>query len=264
MEVVTHMKFIKKHLEQNKEESDPKQTLSLSFSVTKVREYRVPGVYRARYVSVEQSRRLWASDWNGNLVQTDQQGNVLQKIQTSGTEGGYHTVTQDGSLIYTERSKRVIYMIPSDKTITEFNKTGNWTPLSIHSSQINGDILVGMIKDKGANVTRYNKTGKEIQKIQMDNQGHELCKYPYYITENINDDICISDDIKSAVVVVNKSGHHRYSYTGQGSGLHPCGICTDVLGNILVCDCFSENIHLVNQDGEFLSLIHINHQESII
>ncbi|XP_078312687.1 uncharacterized protein LOC111136690 [Crassostrea virginica] len=261
--VSTHMKFIEKHLEEIKEKSNVKQTLSLSSSVTKIREYRVPGVYRARHVSVDQSDRLWASDWNGNLVQTDQQGNVLQKIQTSGTEGGYHTVTQDESLIYTERSKRVIYRIPSDKTITEFIKTGEWTPLSIHSSQINGDILVGMIKDKEAKVTRYNKTGKEIQNIQMDNQGHELCKYPYYITENINDDICISDDIKSAVVVVNKSGQYRFSYAGQSRLFHPCGICTDILGNILVCDCFSENIHLVNQHGEYLSLIHINHQESM-
>ena len=55
--------------------------------------------------------------------------------------------------------------------------------------------------------------------------------------------------------MVNKSGQHRFSYTGQGSGFRPNGICIDVLGHILVCDSVSENVHLLDQDGGFLSII---------
>ncbi|XP_022345551.2 uncharacterized protein LOC111138056 [Crassostrea virginica] len=255
--VTTHMKSTEKQLEQSKEKSDMKQTLCLSSSVTKVREYSVPGVDNAYHVSVEKSGRLWVSDWSGtcNLVQTDLQGNQLQKIQTSGEGEGYHTTTQDGDLIYTDKDKKKIYRITPDRRITEFIKTGEWTPLSVHSSRINGDILVGMIKDKEAKVTRYNKAGNEIQNIQSDNQGQGLYSDPDYITENINGDICTANYNKKAVVVVNKSGQHRFSYTGRGSGFYPCGICTDVLGHILVCDNYSDTVHLLDQDGGLLSVI---------
>ncbi|XP_078312569.1 uncharacterized protein LOC111136281 [Crassostrea virginica] len=261
MEAVnTHMKSTEKQLEQSKEKSDMKQTLCLSSSVTKVREYSVPGVFSAYHESADKSGRLWVSDRGGNLVQTDLQGNQLQKIQTSGGEEGYHTATQDGDLIYTDKDKRVIYRITPDKKITEFIKTGDWTPLSVHFSRINEGILVGMIKDGKAKITRYSKAGKEIQNIQIDKQGQELYSTPHHITENTNGNICTSDHGKQAVVVVNKSGQHRFFYTGQGSVFSPYGICTDVLGHILMCNRISNTIHLLDQDGGFLTIIRSSQQ----
>ncbi|XP_052685925.1 E3 ubiquitin-protein ligase TRIM71-like [Crassostrea angulata] len=236
-----------KQRKQDREKSDMKQTQSQSSSVTKVREYTVPGVDGVYHVSLGKSGRLWGSDKKGNLVQTDLQGNQLQKIQTSGGYEGYHTVTQDGDLIYIDKDNKVINRIALDNTITEFIKTGGGIlPLSIHSSHIIGDLLVGMI----CKVTRYNKTGKEIQNIERDNKGQELYRCPHYITENINGDICTSD-IK-IVVVVNKSGQHRFSYTGQGSQFDSRGLCTDLLGHILVCDFYSDTVDLLDQDGQFL------------
>nr|XP_022342721.1 uncharacterized protein LOC111136272 [Crassostrea virginica] len=251
--VTTHMKSTEKQLDQTKEKSDVKQTLSLSTSVTKVKEYTVPGVDTVYHVSVEKSGRLWVSDWKGNLLQIDLQGNQLQKIKTSGGEQGYHTATQDGNVIYTDKDKKKIYRITPDKKITEFIKTGNWTPFSVHSSRINGDILVVMIKDGEAKVTRYSKTGQEIQNIQRDKQGQELYDLPRYITENINGDICTSDINKRAVVVVNKAGQQRFSYKGQG--FCPYGICTDVLGHILLVNSLNATVYLLDQDGGFLSVI---------
>ncbi|XP_052685924.1 tripartite motif-containing protein 2-like [Crassostrea angulata] len=249
--VSTQLKPTGKQRKQDREKSEVKQSLSLSLSssVTKVREYTVPGVNRVYHVSLDKSGRLWGSDYEGNLVQTDLQGNQLQKIQTSG-EYGYHTGTQDGDLIYIDKINKVINRIALDNTITEFIKTDS-KPDSIHSSHINGDILVGMY----GKVTRYNKKGKEIQNIQRDNKGQELYSYPIYITENINGDICTSDLVKHAVVVVNKSGQHRFSYTGQGSKFRPWGLCTDLLGHILVCDHHSDTVDLLDQDGQFLCLL---------
>ncbi|XP_052677532.1 uncharacterized protein LOC128158640 [Crassostrea angulata] len=240
---------------QDREKSDVKQTLSLSSAVTKVREFKVPGVSRVYHISLGKSGRLWVSDYIGNLFQTDLQGNKLQMIRTSGESEGYHTVTQGGGLIYTEKYHKVINRITPDNSITEFIKTGDWTPFSLHSSHINGNMLVGMRKYEEVKVTRYNKTGTEIQNIQRDNKGQELYSRPDYITENINGDVCVSDYNKHAVVVVDKSGQHRFSYTGQGSGFNPFGICTDVLGHILVCDVISKTVHLLDQDGQFLSLL---------
>ncbi|XP_062595816.1 uncharacterized protein LOC134257189 [Saccostrea cucullata] len=251
MNHLTLNKDSREHTKQIAQKSNMKQRLSLSFSVTEVREFTVPGVDGVWHMSLDQSGRLWVSDLIGNLVQTDLQGNHLRKIETRGGHG-YHTVTQNGIMIFTDEYKRVINRITMDNNITEFIKTGDWEPISIHSSHINGDLLVGMAKSGEGKVTRYNKTGKELQNIQRDDKGLGLYSYPRYITEKINGDICTSDWGK-AVVVVNKSGQHRFSYTGQGSLFNPYGICTDVLGHILVCDDYS--IHILDQDGQFLSLL---------
>ncbi|XP_065938399.1 tripartite motif-containing protein 3-like [Magallana gigas] len=254
----TQLKPTGKHRKQDREKSDVKQTLSLSSFETKIREYKVPGVGNVYQISLGKLGRLWVSDSNGNLVQTDLQGNQLQKIQTSGGSLGYHIVTQDGDLIYTDKDNNVINRITPDNTITKFIKTRNWRPLSIHSSHINGDILVGMEKKRASKVTRYNETGTEIQNIQRDNEGQTLYITPYYITENINGDVCVSDYIKHAVVVVDKLGRHRFSYTDQVSAFHPYGICTDVLGHILVCDYINNTVHILDQDGQFLSQLLIS------
>jgi hypothetical protein len=240
--------------------SDVKQTLSRSPSVTKVREFKVPGVNNTFHMSLDKSDRLWASDTDGNLVQTDLQGNQLQKIQTSGGYG-YHTITQDGELIFPDDDKNVIKKIAMDTKISEYINTGDWAPISIYSSHINGNILLGMMKNGEAKVTRYNKTGKELHNIQWDNKGQGLYNWPRYITENINGDICVSDYIKLAVVVVNKSGQHRFSYKGQESVFWPGGICTDVLGHILMCS--GDTVHLLDQDGQFLSLLLAPQQQGI-
>ncbi|XP_052685587.1 uncharacterized protein LOC128165251 [Crassostrea angulata] len=260
----TQLKPTEKQKKQDREKSDMKQTLSLSSSFTEVREYTVPGLSDVNHMSFGKPGRLWGSDHHGRLVQFDLQGNRIQMMQTGGGSEGYHTVTQNGDLIYTDKKKKVINRKTLDKATTNFIKTGDWEPISIHSSHINGDILVGMIKNKKAKVTRYNKTGEEIQNIQRDNKGQEMYEYPHYITENINGDICTSDLNKRAVVVVNKSGQYRFSYISQGSPFYPCGICTDLLGHILVCNSRffgslkaddRDAVHLLDQDGQLLSLL---------
>eukprot|EP00105_Crassostrea_gigas_P027580 XP_011448961.1 PREDICTED: uncharacterized protein LOC105343331 isoform X2 [Crassostrea gigas] len=242
-------------------ESGEKQT----FSVTKVREYTVPGVKNVWHISLGKPGRLWLNDRHGNLVQTDQNGNQLKRTLTSGREEGYHTVTQDGDLIYKDLENKVINRITQNNTVIEYQfiKTKDWTPLSIYSSHINGDILVGMIKGREAKVTKYNKTGEEIQNIKRDNKRKGLYGVPHYITENINGDICTSDYKERAVVVVNKSGQHRFSYTGQRLRFLPFSICTDLLGHILVCDGISNTVHLLDQDGQFLSLLLTPEQHKI-
>ncbi|XP_062576910.1 uncharacterized protein LOC134238814 [Saccostrea cucullata] len=198
--------------QQQMTEDREKQTQPLS--VIKVREFNVPDLLGILHITSYPSDRLWISDKYGNLVQTDLLGNVIQKIKTSGGSDGHHTVTQNGDLIFTDIVNKVINRIPvtQDNTINEFIKPGVWVPLSIHSSHINGDLLVGMTGYREARVTRYNKTGKEIENIQRDNRRRKLYTKPHYITENINGDICTTDYTKG-VVVVNKSGQHRFSWS---------------------------------------------------
>lgn len=69
------------------------------FSVAKVQELMVPGVDGVFHVSMDKTGRLWVSDDNNTLLQIDLHGNQLQKIQTNGSHG-FHTVTQNGDLLY--------------------------------------------------------------------------------------------------------------------------------------------------------------------
>nr|XP_034320363.1 tripartite motif-containing protein 2-like [Crassostrea gigas] len=252
----TQLKPSRKLKEADGDELEVKQKLSLSSSVTNVKEYIVPGVNSVFHISGGKSGLLWASDASGNLVQTDLQGKQLQMIRTSGENEGYHTVTLNGNLFFADRKKHIVNRITHGKTITRFITTKEWVPLSIHTSNLNGDIMVGISTILKGKVARYNKTGKEIQSLERDNKGQELYSiYPHYITENINGDICVSDFNKQAVIVVNKSGQHRFSYAGQESKISPYGICTDILGHILVCDIISHTVYLLDQDGQFLSLL---------
>lgn len=62
------------------------------------------------------------------------------------------------------------------------------------------------------------------------------------------------DFVSGVVVVTDREGRHRFSYTGSssGSGLQPLGLCTDALSHILVCDIRTKSVHMLDRDGEFL------------
>ncbi|XP_062576268.1 uncharacterized protein LOC134238172 [Saccostrea cucullata] len=257
MKMISQADKNKEECLKNNEQAEGKQIISLSPSIAKIRKFNIHGAYGALHLSMSKGDRFWVSDWDGNLVQIDLQGgHQLEKIKTSPRSEGYHTTTMDGDLIFTDINKKVIRRMTLNNRSTSFIKTGEWKPVSLYSSNSNGDILVGMVKDKEARITRYDKTGKEIQNIQWDSKAEELYSTPYYITENLNGDVCTSDFSKQEVVVVDREGQYRFSYKGsQESAFFPKGICTDILLHILVCDYYSDSVHLIDQNGQFLSLL---------
>uniref|UniRef100_A0A8W8I396 B box-type domain-containing protein n=1 Tax=Magallana gigas TaxID=29159 RepID=A0A8W8I396_MAGGI len=234
--------------------STTQQTWSLTAG-TKIKELTVPDIECIFHVSLDKSDKLWVSDNTGNIFQVDFQGNMLQKICTSLQGFGYHTVTQDGDFIYTDREKKVINKKTKDKEVAVFISGGFWEPISIHSSLKTGNIVVGMKRTADAKVVRYNINGSFNYTIYRDINGKKLYSEPHYITENINGDICTSDFEKQEVVVVNERGQHRFSYRGQRPLFYPYGICTDTLGHIIVCDVYSNkgSIDILDQNGQFLS-----------
>nr|XP_034309427.1 uncharacterized protein LOC109618689 [Crassostrea gigas] len=161
------------------------------------------------------------------------------------------------------------------KTTTTFIETTDspWWPRCVYWSPSTGDLLVGMYNydTKTGKVTRYNQSGQLTQTIQHDNTGRRLYRLPNYITENNNGDVVVSvhidndgdyddayyDDWSGAVVVTERGGRHRFSYTG----LDPYGICTDALSHILVCDRGTKTVQMLDKDGQFLSYLLIESEE---
>uniref|UniRef100_K1QRY3 Tripartite motif-containing protein 3 n=1 Tax=Magallana gigas TaxID=29159 RepID=K1QRY3_MAGGI len=100
-----------------------------------------------------------------------------------------------------------------------------------------------------------------VQTIQCNEEGLDIFKRPRYITENNNEDMVVSDT-SGAVVVTDCAGKFRFAYTGypQGTALDPLGVSTDALSHILVSDYYTSSIHVLDEDGQFLSYLSINLQ----
>lgn len=106
--------------------------------------------------------------------------------------------------------------------------------------------------DRGK-IMRLNSIGEIKDTIKKDKNNDNLYKNPMFITENYNGDIVVSD-LNRCLVVTDRGGEHRFSYTGHptGSGLTPCGICTDIFSNILVCDKRTNTVQMIDKDGAFM------------
>ncbi|XP_065929561.1 uncharacterized protein [Magallana gigas] len=232
----------------------------------------VTGVKYCFHISCLTSDRVWVSVRN-KLILTDTTGVPLHHVEDSCSDlnRGSNTVNSESELIYIDRNYNINKLSKDMKTTTTFieRTDSTWEPQCVYWSPSTGDLLVGMyyIHTDTSKVTRYNQSGQLTQTIQHDNTGRGQYRSPHYITENNNGDVVVSDyDYwyeSGAVVVKERGGRHRFSYTGHpsGSGLKPCGICTDTLSHILVCDCKTKTVQMLDKDGQFLSHLLTKSQE---
>ncbi|XP_062587353.1 uncharacterized protein LOC134248991 [Saccostrea cucullata] len=220
----------------------------------------VSGVSGCNHITHVSTDRVWISDGEGNLILTNTTGDTLDQVTGLYQYGyGVHTVTSDNELIYIDSEYNIIKLSTNKVKTTLIPYTSPWRRECVYSSPSTGDLLVGIRRytDTWAGkVNRYSNTGEHIQTIQHDNTGQELYSYPDYITENRNGDVIVSDSW-SGVVVTDRRGRHRFTYTGppSGSGLEPGGICTDALSHILLCDFITNTIHIIDRDGNYLTEI---------
>ena len=238
---------------------------------------KVADMYGIDHISAVSPNKLWVSN-GSKLVQVDDTGHVIRTLDGEykfRTYSGCHTVSVEGDLVFIAK-----FPIRVQRTSVGFQKymygiykmtpDGNTTtlltpdvfPWCIHSSQINGDLLIGLIDVDLARVMRCDRTGRKKADIGLDEKGRRLYKCPEYITENkMNGDIVVSDQMKPALVVVDRSGRHRFDYKGHSTdeSFRPHGVCTDVLGRILLSHEGFYNydrfkiISLLDKDGRFLT-----------
>lgn len=194
------------------------------------------------------SDSLWISGIDG-LFEINEKGIIIKKIETDFTFNGSHTVTKNGELLFIRDCGA--YLLTTSGEIKNVC-LGSLSPSCLHSSRINDDIFVGSFNT----VTRHNKQGTLLQKIELDDKGNHLYGKVNYVTEHQNGDIVVSDHARKAVVSVDKSGRYQFDYKGNASqaGFIPCGVCSDVNGKILVCNSSPDDlsIHLLDQSGQYL------------
>ncbi|XP_061190688.1 uncharacterized protein LOC133198667 [Saccostrea echinata] len=212
------------------------------------------------------SGQVWVSD-RSQLVLSDTTGSSLYRLTyIRPCSNDVYTVSIAGELIYIDRCNNIYKLSVDNKTRSLLiKKTDPWDPFSVYCCPSTGDLLVGLerydldegyIEDK---VMRYNSFGQEIHGIQNNNRGQKLFSDLISIRENHNGDVILCNSIDSrhgSVVVTDHEGRHRFSYTGppSGSPLNPWGICTDALSHILVCECNTGTVQMIDKDGHFLSV----------
>ncbi|XP_062598747.1 tripartite motif-containing protein 55-like [Saccostrea cucullata] len=206
---------------------------------------------------------IWASGMDKTMkLFSINQGSLLKSIPTkSGSEPMDIAVTKSGDLVYIDENERTVNIVKNEK-IEEVIRLQNWRPHGVCSTS-SGDLLVIMYNndDCPSKVVRY-YGAKEKQTIQFDDKGKPLYSSGllYYITENRNLDICVSDYEAKAVVVVNQAGKLRFRYDGhtpvmKNKPFCPRGITTDSQSHILTADYSNECVHIIDQDGLFLRYI---------
>ncbi|XP_062573861.1 uncharacterized protein LOC134235729 [Saccostrea cucullata] len=225
----------------------------------------------SRHISCATKDMLWISG-PYEILLANRKGDILDAVTNAKRNYGGHSVTREGDLIYIDGHNNIKRMPTYNKI--PYTLIKNKYPMkaeSVYCSPSTADLLVGIVRydenkcvNTDAKVMRYGHRGKQIQVIEHNDKGRKLYKFPAYITEKHNEDVIVSD-LNKGVVVTDRTGRHRFSYTGSSSlsRLSPLGVCVDALSNILVSDAKSKTIQMIDKDGHFLSIFTKKHRINV-
>lgn len=231
--------------------------------------FKVKGFQNYNHIACVPPNMCWVSD-GIKVTLTNITGDTLYHLKStfsliSWHTGIYHTVNNEGDLIYIDLSGSIKQLSLDKETISEIieiNYLEENQPRCVFCSPLNGDLLVGMVdkfhfdEEKKGKVYRYKKNWSLAQTSKFDKTGLKICDIPWTpnnIIENNNGDVVVS--CYDFVVVHNSVGQPRFTYKGHPSGseLLPLGICTNALSHILIGDDKTDRIHIIDKDGQFLS-----------
>lgn len=208
---------------------------------------------------------IWTCGKNDIMRLYSLQGKILKSILTESGNKPQDIAVSKGELVYTDYLVRTVNIVNNTQR-KKVIRLQDWKPQGVWSTSFD-DLLVIMdsVDNTQSKVVRFSDF-LEKQNIQYDKKGKPLyssggIKNGKYISENRNQDICVTDSAACAVVVVNQSGEFRFSYRGSLSksknSFKPYGITTDSWSRILITDFNNNSVHIIDQDGQFLRQIEL-------
>lgn len=223
----------------------PPSSVNLKSTIT------VPNLSAINHIAYVKPGSLWVAGVC-TLKKIDLAGNLIQTVDDALCYHGCFAVTENGDLFYIGKDRHNIKRKSSVETSTIVDLPDYVSIRCICISQKKGNLLVvtrNDLKTQRHRVVRYD-INENISHVVLDDSIGDLYKAPFYITENRNGDIVVSDQENNAVIVVNSAGQNRFIIKTRDSGFLPCGLATDDTGNILVVEGHKETyIYVFDQDG---------------
>lgn len=219
-------------------------------------------------VSYRNPECIWTCGQDSSMRLYDLQGELVESIQTKSGMLPYDiAVTKSGDLVYTDRVDRTVNIVKNTEIQTVI-RLHEWEPWNICRTS-SGDLLVVIVCDDKIQTKLVRYSGPtEKRSIQFDDDKKPLFKvgpprFPKYICENKNLDICVADSWGGAVIVINEGGELRFKFTSppstSGGSFRPRGITTDSQSRILTAD--HDKILILTQDGHFICHVENLHME---
>lgn len=236
---------------------NPEENTSIDLSKQDIKPRDIKGHISHLYLST--TGKIWASNDRGKVGVINPSGNDKRPIETCSTYSGHFTLaTVD------DKEEEHIYWVHNEKSVVkrddkdiQLQDTGIWEPISILFSAKESLFYVGLVMNNDAKIARYNKDWSKKDDIHRyiaeKNEGRNIFRYPAYLVENINGNLCVSDNNKRVIGVDTCNDNKiRFTYTGDGhKGFTPYGISTDSAGRIFIVDSTKSCIHIINQKGKF-------------
>jgi hypothetical protein len=197
---------------------------------------------------------VWVSGTDKTVRCVDIHGSVRDTVTTTCNNWPNDTtVTRQGELVYSDGPKRTVNVVRHGKTETLITAPKGWKPSQLCCTK-SGDILVSMYNTDSSRykIVRYqgHTTTQEIDKDEDGEPIYKGGKFPLYVVENNNGDVCASGRNDNIVVVVNKSGRVRFRYDGaparRREPFNPRHIVTDSMSHIIVADRSNTCLHILN------------------
>ena len=201
-------------------------------------------------MAVTDDQTVWMGGESRELKLFDLQGHLHHTVTI--TCRGIYICMYNKQLVFTDT--KVVKKISDDDTVVTMFTTGDWKSYGVTGSA-SGDLLVCLRKDDQSKVVRYSSIGTVLQEIQYDSQCQPLYQSAWYIVENVNGDIIVNDSKKRNVIVVNRLGILRYTYSRRNNDLDASSVTTDSVGHVYVTDFKGDKIHMLDRDGRFLRYI---------
>lgn len=211
-----------------------------------------------------ESNQIWASKNSATVALFD--FNKKENVKSFWFEGSLRNAIYDlavlksGKLVCSCSQTNTVYIVHNEKS-EKLITLNDWVPRGICVIS-SGDLLITMTQTNKSKVVRYSGT-VEKQAIQFDDLKSTpfipSCYYYLYITENRNNDICVSR--QEVVDVFRGNGERKFYYNGHpphpiwNQAFSPRGIATDSYCHILIADTENKCIHIIDQDGKFLQYI---------
>ena len=204
-------------------------------------------------MAVTDDKKVWMGGESKELKLFDLKGKLHRTVTITYPRGMYICM-YNNQVVFSDLSDKTVKKVSDEDTVVTMFQTGDWRPYGITGSASSG-LLVCLLKDDQSKVVRFSSTGTVLQEIQYDSQCQPLYRHAWYMAENVNEDIIVTDYEKKTVIAVDRLGIFRYSYFRKDSSFLPDVVATDSAGQIFVTDFQGDKIHMLDINGRFLRYI---------